>query len=98
MVEVFTALQYSREIYGKTVVWFLVELNLRTKNLSGNYVSQNFWVHAHIIQVFENVAANCKKSAPAYSLTTGEQLMPMKNRCPFTVYMFNKPDKFVTKF
>ena len=33
-----------------------------------------------------------------FSLTIDEQLMPMKNRCSFIVYMPNKPEKFGIKF
>ena len=33
-----------------------------------------------------------------FSLTINEQLMPMKNRCPFIVYMLNKLDKCRIKF
>ena len=35
---------------------------------------------------------------PDWSLTIDEQLFPLKNRCPFIVYMPNKPNKFGMKF
>jgi len=31
-------------------------------------------------------------------LTLGEQLLPLKARCGFTVFMPNKPDKYGLKF
>ena len=54
---------------------------------------------AHIREVFEEFVNNCTNSyTPNYSLTIDEQLLPMKNRCPFIVFMPNKPDKFGIKF
>ena len=35
---------------------------------------------------------------PDWTLTIDEQLFPMKSRCPFIVFMPNKPDKFGIKF
>ena len=52
-----------------------------------------------IREIFEKFSYNCAtKYTPTFSLTIDEQLMPMKNRCPFIVYMPNKPDKFGIKF
>ena len=53
----------------------------------------------HIREIFEKFSYNCAtKYTPTFSLTIDEQLMPMKNHCPFIVYMPNKPDKFGIKF
>ena len=53
----------------------------------------------HIREIFEKFSNNCAtKYSPTFSLTVDEQLMPMKNRCPFIVYMPNKPDIFGIKF
>ena len=53
----------------------------------------------HIREIFEKFSYNCAtKYTPTFSLTIDEKLMPMKNRCPFIVYMPNKPDKFGIKF
>ena len=53
----------------------------------------------HIGEIFEKFSNNCAtKYTPTFSLAIDEQLMPMKNRCPFIVYMLNKQDKFRIKF
>ena len=47
----------------------------------------------------EALVSNCIKNyRPDWSLTVDEQLFPMKSRCPFIVFMPNKPDKFGMKF
>ena len=52
----------------------------------------------HIREALEDFVSNCQYNyAPELSLTIDEQLFPMKNRCPFIVFMPNKPDKFVMK-
>ena len=54
---------------------------------------------AHIRKIIEKFSNNCaRKHTPTFSFTIDEQLMPMKNHCPFIVYMPNKPDKFGIKF
>ena len=35
---------------------------------------------------------------PSEQLTTDEQLLPSKSRCPFTQFLPNKPDKYGIKF
>ena len=53
----------------------------------------------HIREPLEKFVANCMSNyTPDWSLTIDEQLFPMKNRCPFIVFMPNKPDKFGIKF
>lgn len=53
----------------------------------------------HIREVFEEFASNCSSHyIPHYSVCIDEQLMPLKCRCRFIVYMPNKPDKFGMKF
>ena len=44
------------------------------------------------------VSNNIKNYRPDRSLTVDEQLFPIKSRCPFIVFMSNKPDKFCIKF
>ena len=49
--------------------------------------------------VFDKVASNCRcHFIPGFSICIDEQLMPLKSRCRFIVYMPNKPDKFGMKF
>ena len=46
----------------------------------------------------EALVSNCIRNyRPDWNLTVDEQLFPM-NRCPFIVFMPNKPDKFRMKF
>ena len=53
----------------------------------------------HIYEQLESFVTNCLFNyAPDWSLSIDEQLFPMKNRCPFIVYMPNKPEKFGMKF
>ena len=53
----------------------------------------------HIRETLEDFVSNCQYNyAPEWSLPIDEQLFPMKNRCPFIVFMLNKPDKFGMKF
>ena len=53
----------------------------------------------HIRETLEDFLSNSQYNyAPKWSLTIDEQLFPMKNRCPFIVFMPNKPDKFGLKF
>lgn len=53
----------------------------------------------HIRFVFDVIAENCRRMyVPHFSLCIDEQLMPLKTRCKFIVYMPNKPDKFGMKF
>ena len=53
----------------------------------------------HICEVFESNWNNCLFNyIPKWNLTVDEWLFPMKNKCPFIVYMPNKPDKFGMKF
>ena len=53
----------------------------------------------HIREQLESFVTNCLFNyTPDWSLTIDEQLFPMKNRCPFIVYMPNNPDKFGMKF
>ena len=53
----------------------------------------------HIRELFEAFTSNCLYNyTPEWSLTIDEQLFPMKNRCPFIVFMPKKPDKFGMKF
>ena len=53
----------------------------------------------HIRELFEAFTSNCFYNyTPEWSLTINEQLFPMKNRCPFIVFMPNKPEKFGMKF
>ena len=53
----------------------------------------------HIRELFDIFAGNCLRVyVPGFSLTVDEQLLPSKNRCPFIVFMPNKPDKFGMKF
>ena len=48
--------------------------------------------------VYDSVAENCRRMyVPHYSLCVDEQLMPLKMRCRFIVYMPDKPDKFGLK-
>ena len=52
----------------------------------------------HIREQLESFVTNCLFIFTSdWSLTIDEQLFPMKNRCPFIVYMPNKPDKFGMK-
>ena len=45
----------------------------------------------HIRETLEDFVSNCQCNyAPEWSLTIDEQLFPMKNRCPFIVFMPNK--------
>ncbi len=53
----------------------------------------------HIRKVMDDVVANFKKNfVPGFSVCVDEQLMPLKCRCKFIVFMPNKPDKFGMKF
>jgi hypothetical protein len=53
----------------------------------------------HIRSVFHKFTDNCSSVyVPNFSLTVDEQLMPLKSRCPFIMFMANKPDKFGLKF
>jgi hypothetical protein len=53
----------------------------------------------HIREVFDEFASNCRSHyIPHYSVCIDEQLMPLKCRCRFIVFMPNKPDKFGMKF
>ena len=53
----------------------------------------------HIRFVTDRISANFRKAyVPDFCLTIDEQLMPLKCRCPFIVFMPNKPDKFGVKF
>lgn len=53
----------------------------------------------HIRFVTDRISANFRKAyVPNFCLTIDEQLMPLKCRCPFIVFMPNKPDKFGVKF
>ena len=53
----------------------------------------------HIRFVFDSVTDNCKRMyIPDFSLCIDEQLMPLKTRCKFIVFMPQKPDKFGMKF
>ena len=53
----------------------------------------------HIREIYEKFSNNfATKYTPTFSLTIDKQIMPIKNRCPFVVYMPNKPDKFGIKF
>jgi hypothetical protein len=53
----------------------------------------------HIREVFNDVISNCRKHfVPNFSVCIDEQLMPLKCRCKFIVFMPNKPDKFGLKF
>lgn len=53
----------------------------------------------HIREIFTMFRHNCYTTYnPGFSLTIDEQLLPTKNRCPFIVFMPNKPDKFGIKF
>ena len=46
----------------------------------------------------EALVSNCIKNyRPDWSLTVDEQLFSMKSRCPFIVFMPNKPVKFGMK-
>ena len=54
---------------------------------------------APIREVFDLFAENCRTSyIPEYSLTLDEQVLPLKTRCGFIVFMPNKPDKYGLKF
>ena len=54
---------------------------------------------ASIRQVFKHFANQCqKKYTCKFSLTVDEQLMPLKSRCSFVIFMPNKPDKYGVKF
>ena len=53
----------------------------------------------HIRETLEDFVSNCQYNyVPEWSLTIDEQLFPMINRCPFIVFVPNKPDKFGMKF
>ena len=53
----------------------------------------------HIRFVSDRISANFRKAyVPNFCLTIDEQLMPLKCRCHFIVFMPNKPDKFGVKF
>jgi hypothetical protein len=53
----------------------------------------------HIREVFDEFTSNCSSHyIPHYSVCIDEQLMPLKCRCRFIIYMPNKPDKFGMKF
>ena len=53
----------------------------------------------HIREPMEALVTNCIKNyRPGWSLTVDEQLFPMKSRCPFIVFMPNKPNEFGIKF
>ena len=53
----------------------------------------------HIREPMEALVSNCIKNyRPDWSLTVDEQLFPMKSRCPFIVFLPNKPVKFDMKF
>lgn len=53
----------------------------------------------HVREILDRFAENCQTSyVPNFELTIDEQLMPLKSRCPFIVFMPNKPDKFGLKF
>ena len=53
----------------------------------------------HIREPMEALVSNCIKNyRPDWSLTVDEQPFSMKSRCPFIVFMPNKPDKFGMKF
>ncbi len=65
--------------------------------------TRRFRVHndklTHIREIFTQFTENCKNThIPDFSLTVDEQLMPLKSRCPFIMFMPNKPDKFGVKF
>ena len=54
---------------------------------------------SYIGEIFDPFVENCQAACtPKYSLAIDEQLLPMKNRCPFIVFMPNKPDKFGMNF
>ena len=54
---------------------------------------------APIREVFETFSSICRtKSNCNSSLTIDEELMPVKSRCPFIIFMPNKPDKCGIKF
>ena len=54
---------------------------------------------APIREVFDLFSGNCQSSyIPEYSLTFDEQVLPLKTRCGFIVFMPNKPDKCGIKF
>ena len=53
----------------------------------------------HVREIFDKIAKSCRENfVPNFSLCIDEQLVPMKTRCRFVVYMPNKPDKFGFKF
>lgn len=53
----------------------------------------------HVREICDKIAQNCRENfVPNFSLCIDEQLVPMKSRCRFIVYMPNKPDKFGFKF
>ncbi|RWR98443.1 piggyBac transposable element-derived protein 4-like protein, partial [Dinothrombium tinctorium] len=48
----------------------------------------------HVREIYERFALNCRKAYyPNKCLTIDEQLVGFRGKCPFKVYMANKPDK-----
>ena len=68
------------------------EKNTRSQRLVGN-------PFAHISAIFDEIILNFRNHfTPGFSVCIDEQLMPLKCRCKFIVFMPNKPDKFGMKF
>ena len=93
---------YGRTIFKDTMSRFAYKeirkfLRFDIKSTqSGRIQNDRF---THIRDIFDRFAMNCRKMyTPSFSLTIDEQLLHIKSRCPFVVYMPNKPDKFGIKF
>ena len=75
----------------------ITKIDLITKIGGGQRFTGDKFVY--IREQLESFVTNCLFNyTPDWSLTIDEQLFPMKNRCPFIVYMANKPEKFGMKF
>lgn len=53
---------------------------------------------AHIRELFDAVIDNCRANyVPEAVVTVDEQLLPFRGRCPFRIYIPNKPDRYGIK-
>ena len=72
---------------------------LRFDNKNSRSQRLNTDKFAAVREIFDLFVANCKeKYTPHFSLTVDEELMPLKSRCRFIMFMANKPDKYGIKF
>lgn len=67
------------------------ELKIDVKSTRSQRINTDKFTHVR--EIFEAFIRNCNKSyTPDFSLTVDKQLLSLKNRCLFIVYMPDKPD------